>query len=306
MSAQLSEAGDCAELETLFDSIALVPHTPGPAAKTEGGVEPATACDSNDLEDLFDSIAMAKHVPAPETLAVPTRPLTSVVTSIAAHIQPAPGAAPADPVDHTASPSQASKVINSVGQLTRQLHDTLAELGYDRHLQDVAAGALPDARQRIAYVVTLTEQAATRCLSAVELATPVQAGLASDATALAGRWDGLFHGESDVAQFKQLAQATRDYLRSVPERTEVTRAQLREVMMAQEFQDLTGQVLKRVTELANTLETQLLKLLVENAPAPIRNSEALNLLNGPQINGGAPDVVANQAQVDDLLESLGF
>jgi chemotaxis protein CheZ len=208
--------------------------------------------------------------------------------------------------EHEASECAANKVVNTVGHLTRQLHDTLAELGYDRHLQDAAVAALPDARQRIAYVVSLTEQAASRALNAVDVAVPLQESLAADAKALEAQWDKVFSGEADVAQFKALAQQTRDYLKVVPERTEVTRAQLREVMMAQEFQDLTGQVLKRITEVANTLETQLLKLLVENSPAPIKNTEALSLLNGPAIVGGAPDVVANQAQVDELLESLGF
>jgi chemotaxis protein CheZ len=75
--------------------------------------------------------------------------------------------------------------------------------------------------------------------------------------------------------------------------------------MAQEFQDLTGQVLKRISDVANNLETQLLKLLVENSPTPIKRPDALGLLNGPQIGTGG-DVVANQAQVDELLESLGF
>jgi chemotaxis protein CheZ len=306
MNVQASEAGDCAELEDLFDSIVAAPQQPAPAAPAAATAAAGNdSGDSTDLEDLFDSIAMAKLTPAQEAASGMTRPLTAVVTPIGGAPRPAAGAS-AEPGSPDAAASQATKVINSVGHLTRQLHDTLAELGYDRHLQDAAAAALPDARQRIAYVVKLTEQAASRSLNAVEIATPVQEGLASDATALAGRWDSVFRGDCDVAQFKVLAQATREYLRAVPERTDVTRAQLREVMMAQEFQDLTGQVLKRITELANTLENQLLKLLVENSPAPINTTEALTLLNGPQIDGDAPEVVANQAQVDELLESLGF
>jgi chemotaxis protein CheZ len=211
--------------------------------------------------------------------------------------------AKAEPQD--SSEDAATKVINSVGHLTRQLHDTLAELGYDRTLQDAAAAALPDARQRIAYVVKLTEDAASRSLNAVEHATPLQETLAVDAQSLAARWDTVCAGQSNVADFKALAQATREYLHGVTARTEQTRGHLREIIMAQEFQDLTGQVLKRISELANTLETQLLKLLVENAPGPIK-PEAASLLNGPAIDGSEPNVVASQAQVDELLESLGF
>lgn len=301
MSAQATEAGDSAELEDLFDSIALAPKkealpatvTPlRPAVAAAPAAETAEDGDSAELEDLFDSIAAEKLTPAQEAASEMTQPLADVV-------------APSGEM-HDAAHCQASKVINSVGHLTRQLHDTLAELGYDRHLQDVAAAALPDARQRIAYVVQLTEQAASRSLNAVEIATPVQEKLAGDAQSLSAKWDAVFDGKSNVADFKALAESTREYLKAVPAKTETTREQLREVMMAQEFQDLTGQVLKRITELANDLERQLLTLLVENAPAPIKKTEALGLLNGPQINGGTGDTVANQAQVDELLESLGF
>ena len=239
---------------------------------------PDAEADSAELEELFDSVAQAQRKP---------------------------GLTMEPEAQRAEAPCCGDKVLNSVGQLTRQLHNTLAELGYDRQLQECAAAALPDARQRLAYVATLTEQAASRALSAVELATPVQESLAADAASLAGRWDTLFRGESDVEQFKALARATRDYLHAVPGRTGATREHLREIVMAQEFQDLTGQVLKRITELANTLEAQLLKLLVEHAPTPVLHAEALGLLNGPAVGGGA-DILGSQAQVDELLESLGF
>jgi chemotaxis protein CheZ len=277
------EAGDSAELEALFDSISAT-AAPAPkkrpalvAAKTPSVADDA---DNPELEALFDSIASGSEEPAAADAAIEG--------------------------EHDSENCPANKVINEVGHLTRQLHDTLAELGYDRQIQDAAAAALPDARQRIAYVVKLTEQAASRSLNAVELATPIQESLASDATGLAERWDGVFTGAADVEKFKALAAETRDYLHGVEARTSETRSHLQEVMMAQEFQDLTGQVLKRITDLANNLENQLLKLLVENVSAPISKPEALNLLNGPALDGDAPDVVANQAQVDELLESLGF
>jgi chemotaxis protein CheZ len=308
MSAEATQTGDSADLEDLFDSIAAAPKAPpaqaAPATVTplrpgvvSAAAEAGSDADSDELEDLFDSIAMAKLTPAQEAASDMTQPLKAVA---------APGTEGPLDAGHDATSCAASKVINSVGHLTRQLHDTLVELGYDRHLQDVAAAALPDARQRIAYVVTLTEQAASRSLNAVELATPIQERLASDAQSLGASWARVFRGESDVSQFKALAESTREYLRGVPAQAETTRGHLREVMMAQEFQDLTGQVLKRITDLANNLENQLLKLLVENSPTPVKNSDALGLLNGPQINGAAPDAVANQAQVDELLESLGF
>jgi len=94
----------------------------------------------------------------------------------------------------------------------------------------------------------------------------------------------------------------------VPTQTEATSAQLMEIMMAQDFQDLTGQVIKRITDMVQGMEGQLLKLLVENAPAERRvAAESRGLLNGPVTGADLHgDVVTSQSQVDELLESLGF
>lgn len=285
MSANATEAADSRELEDLFDSIALAPHAPeaAPAETPVAAVAPAPAP------------TQPPPVKPPQLHAVPQAPA-----------EPQAGAVEIAQNVHSERECPANKVINSVGVLTRQLHDTLAELGYDRHLQAVTADALPDARQRLAYVVTLTEQAASRSLNAVDIATPVQEKLAADAASLAASWDTICSGKSSVEEFRKVAAATRDYLHAVPGHTQTTRDQLREIVMAQEFQDLTGQVLKRITDLANTLETQLLTLLVENSQIPVKHPEALGKLSGPQIGAAAADSVANQAQVDELLESLGF
>ena len=234
--------------------------------------------DSEDLEALFDSIVAA------------ARP--------AAVVAPAAAAQPAD--------DPGAKVIRCVGRLTRQLHDTLCELGYHEGLRECAAGTIPDARQRLAYVIDMTEQAASRTLSAIEVAQPIQQKLGADAAALAARWDALHRNELSVDEFKALAGDSREFMRAVPESARATEKQLHEIMMAQDFQDLTGQVIKKVTALAQSLEEQLLKLLVENAP-PEKRSRTEGLLNGPVVDGaGRDDVVTSQKQVDDLLEQLGF
>ena len=99
----------------------------------------------------------------------------------------------------------------------------------------------------------------------------------------------------------------RSYLADVPSRTEATNAQLMEIILAQDFQDLTGQVIKKVLEAAQNLESQLLSLLIATTPEDKRQAVAPGLLNGPVVNAsGRSDVVTSQEQVDDLLESLGF
>jgi len=111
-----------------------------------------------------------------------------------------------------------------------------------------------------------------------------------------------------TAEFRQLAEETRRYLKAgVPEGVKVINAQLMEIMMAQDFQDLTGQVIKKIVGLTQDLENGLMTVLIEVMPQKKRSEEVNSLVNGPVINAdGRPDVVVNQQQVDDLLDSLGF
>jgi chemotaxis protein CheZ len=214
-------------------------------------------------------------------------------------------ARPAGAEEGAAAPGH-DNVFQRLGQMTRQLHDTLRELGYDRALEE-AAKAIPDARQRLAYVAQMTEQAASRVLNATDIARPIQDGLQAEAAALSGRWDRLFGGDLSVDEFKALAGDTRNYLDGVPARTAATNEQLMEIMMAQDFQDLTGQVIKKIVDLAQRMETELLQVLIEAMPKDMKFEAPEGLLNGPVMNAdGRTDVVANQEQVDDLLESLGF
>jgi chemotaxis protein CheZ len=238
--------------------------------------------DSDDLEALFDSIIAGN---SNENKAAPVTAANSPVV-----------AGDGDP----------AKVINQIGHMARALHDTLRELGLNKEIEK-AASTIPDARDRLNYVATLTQQAAERVLNATEAAQPVVEKLGSDAQQLAKQWDLLFEKKLDVPRFKDLVTQTHAYLHEAPKHTKSTHAQLTEIMMAQDFQDLTGQVIKKIIELTQAMEQQLLSLLLENAPASVKAEVNASLLNGPVINAkGRTDVVTSQDQVDDLLESLGF
>lgn len=220
--------------------------------------------------------------------------------------QPEAAAARPDPTED----GTADKVISRIGQLTRMLHDNLRELGYNKLLEK-AASEIPDAQDRLAYVAVMTEQAAERSLNATEIAKPIQDKLAADAAGLSGSWQQLFDSQSsvqlDTDAFKSVVAQTRSYLDDVPKRANATNVQLLEIMMAQDFQDLTGQVIKKITEMVQTLEHELVQLLLDNVPADKRGETRAGLLNGPVMNPeGRSDVVTNQNQVDDLLASLGF
>ncbi len=261
-------SGDSPDLEALFDSIAFVPPPEPPKAEAKSGGE----SDTPELENLFDSIAQA--------------------------VSQSEGG--------DGEGNCPESVFSQLGQMTRGLHNLLRELGFDKSLEKVA-NELPDNRDRLNYIAAMTAQAAERALNAAEIAQPIQAKIADNAKDLAGKWDKLFGKQLGVTEFKDLVRDTRAYLADVPSRTDATNAQLMEIIMAQDFQDLTGQVIKKVLEAAQNLESQLLALLIETTPEDKRQAVAPGLLNGPVVNAtGRTDVVTSQEQVDDLLESLGF
>ncbi|MBV1776988.1 protein phosphatase CheZ [Burkholderiaceae bacterium DAT-1] len=201
-------------------------------------------------------------------------------------------------------------MFSSIGQLTRKMHDALRELGYDKSLEKAAA-AIPDARDRLSYIATLTEQAANRTLNAIDVAQPIQDKVEAESEVLSREWDRLFNKQMTVDEFRDLAIKTREHLKRTTDQARSTNQQLLEIMMAQDFQDLTGQVIKKVVEMAKEMEGGLLEFLVQFSPAagktPTVADTSPDLLNGPVYKTeGRTDVVTNQEQVDDLLASLGF
>lgn len=283
----MSANNDSADLEALFDSIAsdfapepsVLSPVPASAAPTDG--------DSDDLQALFDSVSL-------ETQAVRQE------------ASPLAGNEQSPSVASDGWPQQEA-VFNRIGHMARALHDTLGQLGYDKLLEKTVS-ALPDAKDRLAYVANLTEQAACRVLNATDVAAPLVDDIENGALALGKRWDKLFANELGVGDFKVLAEETRTFLNEqLPQKTRGTHAQLTEIMMAQDFQDLTGQVIKKIVLLAQDLESGLMNVLIEVLPETKRTDEVASLMNGPVINAeGRTDVVVNQEQVDDLLDSLGF
>lgn len=200
-------------------------------------------------------------------------------------------------------------VLQRIGVITRRLHDALRELGYDKALE-TAADSLPDARARLAYIAKLTGESANKVLNTVDLAQATQEEMSQGADALKARWRGKTAQSLANPEGEELISETREYLGSLSMSTQLTSSHLTEIMMAQDFHDLTGQVIRKVVDLAQTLEEQLLALLLESTPPEKRARVAAldgSSLNGPVVQPeGRSDVVTNQSQVDDMLESLGF
>ena len=268
---KFDESSDSEDLQSLFDSIAAGSLEPSAAVLVAAVPSGNTSGDSDDLQALFDSVVAQQPAAVQEAEA-----------------------------------SEGEDVFTRLGKMTRELHNSLRELGYDKVLGDTVR-AIPDARERLSYIAQMTEQAASRVLNATDIAKPLQDSLQSQAEGLGTRWEKVFTNQLSVDEFKALAADTHGFLREVPVLSRATNEQLTEIMMAQDFQDLTGQVIKKVVDMAQAMETQLLQLLLEAMPQELRADAPPGLLNGPVINAqGRSDVVSSQSQVDDLLESLGF
>ncbi len=194
-------------------------------------------------------------------------------------------------------------VHQKIGSLTRQLHTALNELGFADPLRG-SMGELPDAQTNLAYVARLTGEEAEKVLGRVDQAKAQHDYIASETrrmvtSLMADPVAAVARGE------------IYNFLTDVERVTQEADGHLTEIMMAQDFHDLTGQVIARVVNLASTIEQQLVQLLLQTAPAgsapapttPVR-SEALQ---GPVVDAESrTDVVTDQSQVDDLLASLGF
>ncbi|MGQ3003875.1 MAG: protein phosphatase CheZ [Hydrogenophaga sp.] len=194
-------------------------------------------------------------------------------------------------------------MFRQLGSITRQLHDALKELGYTDKLKGTV-DQLPDAQSRLSYIARLTGEAAEKVLNHVDEGKAEQAKIAERGRQLA----------DTISRVPGLARAMPELLewsKDIVELSDKSDARLTDIMMAQDFHDLTGQVIGRVVQLAGTIEEQLLSLLLQSAPGgqPGQDHAIVDqpALAGPVVNAeGRTDVVSDQAQVDDLLASLGF
>jgi chemotaxis protein CheZ len=239
---------------------------------------PARPAAEDDLEALFDQVASAQAAPAV--------------------------AAPAPAADQNAQVDPADKpMFERLGGIVRLLHDSLRELGYDKALTE-AASQIVDAQDRLEYVATLTEQAANKVLNTLDEGMPAQDVLSKKAKEMDVRWADLFDGRLGIDEFKSLAGDSRQFAQTVAEATEAEKARLLDIMMAQDFQDITGQLIKKVVNITKTVEHELAELLRDNAPPEVREKLAAKpaLMSGPSV----PSVALDQDNVDDLLADLGF
>lgn len=202
------------------------------------------------------------------------------------------------------------KLFNEVGKMTRQLHDSLTNFQLDSRIANLANESIPDAQERLSYVINMTEEAANSTMDAVDNGLPLADKLCQDLASIKPVWSRLMTRDIEIGEFKVLCHQVNEFVNYAEQDTAQLQSLLNEILMAQGFQDLTGQVIRRVIELVQEVEDSLIHLLTvfgisesDDVAKPEDNHEP----EGPIINPEArDDVVSGQDDVDDLLSSLGF
>jgi chemotaxis protein CheZ len=203
-------------------------------------------------------------------------------------------------------------LFQEIGRLTRELHDSINGFVMDARLADIAQTDMPDAAERLRYVIATTEQAANTTLGAVEDSLPLADSLRSDARHLAEQWARFNSRQLSVDDFRELSAELSHFLSVTESNSEALHGKLSEVLLAQGYQDITGQVIRKVIALVDDVEGKLVELVrlsghrsrtAGDGPAEGRGLSP----QGPVVPGvDKGDVVNSQDDVDDLLSSLGF
>lgn len=206
-----------------------------------------------------------------------------------------------------------SDLFAEIGKLTRQLHDSLINFKLDSRINDLATAEIPDAKERLNYVITCTEEAANKTMDAVESIFPVIDTIQKQIQSVNPLWTKLMDNKLELYEFKELCLKIDTLLVTTNNENDNMRSLMTDVLMAQDFQDLTGQVIRKVIDLVREVEDSLINMLTVFGISPeefgVKNKPKVgeNLVEGPIVNSeGRDDVVENQVDVDDLLSSLGF
>ncbi|MEZ8102062.1 protein phosphatase CheZ [Vibrio bivalvicida] len=208
--------------------------------------------------------------------------------------------------------NNSNPMFQEIGELTRDLHESIKHFSMDDRMSEIANDEIPDARDRLQYVIDKTEVAANKTMDAVDRCMPIADNLHEGLLQVRPQWNELMHGRIELAEFKALCHRIDDLLGEVEGDSSELRGQLTEILMAQDFQDLTGQIIRRVITLVDEVEGRLVEILTAFGSSQLEEStnnknKASTDPEGPILNPQErDDAVSSQDEVDDLLSSLGF
>lgn len=206
-----------------------------------------------------------------------------------------------------------SDLFQELGRLTRQLHESLQNVRMDDRIAELAVSEIPDAKDRLNHVLLLTDQAAHRTLNMVEEAMPISQGLKTESSELLGEWKKFTEKKMTADEFRSMTTKISRFLLSTEDKATAITDNLSQVVLAQDFQDLTGQIILKVLSMVQELENGLVTIIKKCAVngvivSPEDNAESSkSSLGGPEVPGlESTDAVGGQNDVDQLLSELGF
>jgi len=216
-------------------------------------------------------------------------------------------------------------LYNEVGRLTRGLHTAIHNFHIDYEGSSSVSSDMPeslsgmkDATDRLDFVVKMTEKAANTTLDLVEEGMPVANSIGQEVRELRVRWKKLIDRDLSAEEFRALYWEMDEFLTKTDTKSSKLYDQFSQILLAQDFQDLTGQVIQKVTSLVKDVESSLVDLIfmasqVESITGIVHKVDAKvvevdpNQGHGPQVvESETEEVMSNQDDVDDLLSSLGF
>jgi chemotaxis protein CheZ len=210
-------------------------------------------------------------------------------------------------------------MFTELRKLTGDLQKALERFSVESRLADIAENEIPDARARLAHVISMTDEAAHRTLDLVEQSGPLAERTAREAGTLIEMIGAYRAQTSGVQGFEGVARSIDAYVpvvRSIEAflpaaraDSELIRRNLADVLLAQGYQDLTGQIIRSVMKLVQELEAALAELsklsgdVVEHASMGASTPPG----HGPVVPGVTKgEVASGQTDVDALLSGLGM
>jgi len=206
-----------------------------------------------------------------------------------------------------------SVLYQEMGKLTRELHDAITAFGMDAQISKLAEMEIPNARERLRHVITMTDDAANRTLTAVEESLPICEQMETRSKLFFTDWQRFKKRDMNLTEFREMALRLDGFFDMNGTDAGRLRNSLNNVLMAQDFQDLTSQIIKKVIKLVEEVENNLISLIKLTGGQDTETANARDkhvsdeVLAGPVVPGvNDKGVVSGQDEVDQLLSSLGF
>ncbi len=203
-----------------------------------------------------------------------------------------------------------TSLFNELGMLTREIHESINAFSNDHRVAELAEEDIPDAKERLSFIVTKTDEAAHRTMTNAEQTVEIVSAFNARAAEIHERWMLFKTKEMSKQDFLTLTRDIDVFLASISVESEKVKGQMTDIMMAQDYQDLTGQMIKQVTNMVQEIEGKLVRLVaITGAKISENENEHKDgtMAHGPQLaTANKAEVATNQDEVDDLLASLGF